>query len=262
MTSQASQQAADLLWQTLSGGTRIEALPEALRPQTRAEGYAIQALVNAQCEVPPAGWKIAATSKSGQEHLNVEGPLGGRILAEWLISAGDICPLDSNNLHVAELEFAFRMGDTLPPRDKPYSVNEVIAAAASLHLAIEIPASRYEAAGQAGPAQLIADNACAGRFAIGPAVEADWRNLDLSDHAVTGSVDDGPPQSGNSANVLGDPCIGLTWLVNELSGHGISLEAGQYVSTGTCVPPMAISPGSKVQGDFGVLGTIAITIGD
>ena len=40
-----TQQASDILYGHWMGGTRLDALPEALRPQTRAEGYAVQALL-------------------------------------------------------------------------------------------------------------------------------------------------------------------------------------------------------------------------
>ena len=62
--------------------------------------------------------------------------------------------------------------------------------------------------------------------------------------------------------VLGDPRLAVTWLANELSQLGIALAAGQTVSTGTCVVPMAIAPGDEVCGDFGVLGTISVRMGD
>ena len=46
------------------------------------------------------------------------------------------------------------------------------------------------------------------------------------------------------------------FLVTELSSLNITLEAGQIVTTGTCVTPIAVSPGDVVTGDYGILGTI------
>jgi 2-keto-4-pentenoate hydratase len=241
-------------------GTRIEALPEDVRPQTRAEGYAIQALLEPRSSKALFGWKIAATSTAGQAHINVDGPLAGRILAERLVEVGGTCPLGSNAMKVAELEFAFRMERTLAP-GTIYSLETVLEAVASLHLAIEIPDSRYEVFEQAGAPQLIADNACANYFVVGEAAPEIWRDIDLANHAVKGTVNDGPPQHGIGSNVCGDPRVALTWLANELSQHGIALEAGQTVSTGTCLVPMAIGPHDRVRGDFGMLGTIEVRIG-
>jgi 2-keto-4-pentenoate hydratase len=60
------------------------------------------------------------------------------------------------------------------------------------------------------------------------------------------------------ANVLGDPRIALTWIANELSRHGVTLAAGQIVTTGTCVVPLEILPGDEVVADFGALGVASM----
>lgn len=261
MQETAIRSAADLLHGLWINNGRIASIPPEIRPQSRAEGYAVQALLEERSAAPLFGWKIAATSAAGQAHIAVDGPLAGRILAERLIEPGETCPFANNLMQVAELEFAFRMGRTLEPRAKAYSESEVMDAVASLHLAIEIPDSRYDVFEEAGAPQLIADNACADYFVVGPEVAADWRSMDLAAHEVTGFISDGPPQTGKGANVLGDPRTALTWLANELSGLGIALEAGQSVSTGTCVVPMHIESGDRVRGDFGALGTIEVWIG-
>jgi 2-keto-4-pentenoate hydratase len=244
------------------GGTRLDALPEAVRPLSRSEGYAIQALLEQRSPSPLFGWKIAATSSAGQAHIAVDGPLAGRILQERLVEVGGTCPFGKNHMRVAELEFAFRMARTMEPRQHEYSLNEVLEAVASLHLAIEIPDSRYNAFERAGAPQLIADNACANYLVVGPAAPDIWRGIDLAAHEVTGFINGGSPQRGIGRNVLGDPRIALQWLANELSQNGIVLREGQTVSTGTCVAPMAIATGDYVRGDFGVLGTIEVNMGD
>lgn len=260
MDIDARRQASDLLYGHWMAGSRIDALPSAIRPGIRAEGYAIQALLEKRSSSPIAGWKIAATSAAGQAHIAVDGPLAGRILAERLIEPGGRCTLGNSLMRCAELEFAFRMARTLAPRTTPYEIDEVLGAVASLHLAIELPDSRYEVFEKAGAPQLIADNACANWFVIGPPVSSAWREIDLAAHEVTGRISSGAPQPGKGSNVLGDPRLALTWLVNELSAHGIALREGEVVSTGTCVPPMTIAPGDHVHGDFGTLGTIEVTI--
>ena len=62
---------------------------------------------------PIWGWKIAATSEHGQKHINVDRPLAGRILAERVTSYGDAVHLGANRMRVAELEFAFRIGQDI-----------------------------------------------------------------------------------------------------------------------------------------------------
>jgi hypothetical protein len=63
---------------------------------------------------------------------------------------------------------------------------------------------------------------------------------------------------GKGANVLGDPRIALTWIVNELSGLEIPLLACQVVATGTCVTPIAVVPGDEVKANLGRLGALSV----
>ncbi|CAA9265395.1 MAG: 2-keto-4-pentenoate hydratase [uncultured Acetobacteraceae bacterium] len=253
----ATRAASDLLFGQWRGGTVLDALPEALRPGTRAEGYAVQARLEARSPRPLFGWKIAATSAAGQAHINVDGPLAGRLLDEMVAECGATLPFGANRMRVAEAEFAFRMARDLTPRAAPYSAAEVMDAVASLHPAIEVPDSRFSDFARAGAAQLIADNACAHQFVLGPPTETEWRGIDLAAHPVRGSVD-GAVAEGRGANALGDPRLALAWLANELSGLGITLAAGQVVTTGTCVVPMPIAPGVEVVADLGILGAATL----
>ncbi|MFO1172173.1 MAG: hydratase [Hyphomicrobiaceae bacterium] len=253
-----SAAAHDLLYRTWLEGGVIDELPEAMRPATRADGYAIQAHLEGKSAKPLYGWKIAATSAAGQRHINVDGPLAGRLLAERAFASGATLAFGANRMAVAEPEFAFRMGRDLPPRPSLYTVDEVLAAVESLHPALEIPDSRYTVFTKAGAAQLIADNACAHEFVLGPAATAEWRTLDLVAHAVVARVGAGPAREGKGANVLGDPRVALAWLANELSGLGLTLRKDQVITTGTCMIPLEISRGDHVRADFGVLGTVEV----
>jgi len=258
LSKQQMQTASDALWDLWHQGRRIAALPSQIRPTTREEGYAIQALLEARSVHPLYGWKIAATSAAGQRHIGVEGPLAGRLLRERVLDSGAKVALGANHMKVAEPEFAFRMARTLPSRATPYELDEVIAAVETLHPAIELPDSRYDDFAQVGAAQLIADNACAHYFVLGPAAPDHWRFEDLAQHTVTGTVTGKPSRVGNGENVLGDPRIALTWLANELSRLGIALAAAEVVTTGTCVVPLAVEPADHVVADFGALGKVEL----
>jgi 2-keto-4-pentenoate hydratase len=261
MNDASLQAASDLLYEHWMRGAVISALPVDARPATREEGYAIQARLDERSRAPVYGWKIAATSAAGQAHIGVDGPMAGRILAERVVPSAGVIPAGPKHMAVAEIEFAFRMGRDLDPRPEEFSVEEVLAAVETLHVAIEIPDSRYEDFARAGAPQLIADNACAHYFVAAEASMADWRSIDLVKHRVIGRVEGRMEREGSGASVLGDPRIALTWLANELSRLGITLRKGQTVTTGTCIPPLAISAGDLVTADFGLLGTATVRIG-
>lgn len=250
-------EACELLWRHRRYGTQLAALPEALRPATRAEGYCIQAHLERRSARPLWGWKIAAMSTAGQRHIGVDGPLAGRLLTEMIVPSGAPISLRGNAMRVAEPEFVFRMGSDLAPRELPYMEEEVMAAVAALHLGIEVPDSRFVDFVMAGGPQLIADNACANHFVPGPEAAVDWRDVDLAAHRVACTVVGRYERQGIGADVLGSPKIALTWLANELARHGATLRMGQFVTTGTCARPLEIQPGDVVVADYGRLGCVS-----
>ena len=264
MTSSA-RKAAELLWRQRCAGTTLDQLPEALRPRSLADGHAIQAELPAVSGLAVVGWKIAATSAAGQAHINVSGPLPGRILSAFVHALGEPVSLVGKRMRVLEPEFAFRLGADLPPLAAPRSLAEVLAAVATLHPAFEVPDSRFADFTVAGAAQLLADDACCGEFVFGAAAPEGWRDQDLAAAQVLATVSDAAGavrirREGAGHAALGNPLAALTWLVNDLSAHGIGLAAGQYVSTGTCMVPLAIAPGDRVSADYGRFGTIALQL--
>jgi 2-keto-4-pentenoate hydratase len=238
-------------------GTKLSNLQAAQRPRDRGEGYAIQAAIESFSAGKLFGWKIAATSEAGQKHINVDGPMAGRILPETVVPDGGTASMAGNEMRVAEPEFAFRMHADLPPRSAPYSVQQVLDAVGTLHPAIEIPDSRFADFVSAGPAQIIADNACAHLFVLGAATGADWRALDLVEQKPVIKLR-GQQYVGHGKNVLGDPRVALAWLANELSQLGVTLKAGEVVTTGTCHPPLPIQSGDVFEADFGRIGKVSV----
>ncbi|MEK0427786.1 MAG: 2-oxopent-4-enoate hydratase [Pseudomonadota bacterium] len=251
----AQQEAARTLHGLWIRRGRFAALPENIRPSTRRDGYAVQQAFEQINGQTVSGWKIAATSVDGQRHINVDGPLAGRIYQDRLLPVGATVSLKDNLMHVAEIEFAFRFAQDLPPRAAEYTVDDVLTAVASVHPSIEVPDSRYEDFVKVGTAQLIADNACACLFILGPSA-ADWKDFDYLNQAITVTLNGKAIDSGYGRNVLGDPRVALTWIVNELSSIGVTMKAGQFVTTGTCRVPVKVEPGDAVHADFGSLGQV------
>ena len=251
--------AAELIWQLWNAGEVINDLPFDLKPRTRAQGYAVQSHFAGMSKRPLFGWKVAATSKAGQEHIGVSGPIAGRILAERAFEDGDELVFGANRMRVAEPEFAFCFGKALQPRRIEYTMEDVLDAVATLHPSIEVPDSRFDNFATVGEAQLIADNACAHEFVLGPATDTNWRAIDLSQHKASAEVVGGEIHDGIGSNVLGDPREALLWLVKEVMSLGYTIEAGQVVTTGTCAEPLDIEPGNEVIADFGDLGQVSIS---
>jgi len=259
---EASEQAAarQLLsaWQT---PRQINFIEEAVRPLTRGEGYAVQRAFLVATGDKPMGWKIAATSAAGQQHIGVSGPMAGRLLASRCLPDGAMVSMRGNVMRVIEAEFAFCMGsDVTPQGSNPLTVEQVMAQVADLHLAIEIPNSRYQDFLTAGEAQLIADFACASYMVLGAAITTEWRDVDLAAQVVQVSREGQVIAQGLGANALGDPRVALTWLANELISHGMHLHKGEVVITGTCVVPVSVQEGQTLSAQFPGLGEVCVAI--
>ncbi len=256
-----SRRASETIWRLRQAGEVIETLPVDLRPTTRLEGYAVQAGLERFSSTPRCGWKIAATSVAGQQHIGVDQPVAGRLFAEGLVKGNSTVSIANNRMRVAEPEFAFRLSRDLPPREMPYDMPEVMTAVGDLHLCIELPDSRFSNFATVGGPSLIADNACARDLVVGGRVEASWRVLDLATHPVIARVGMRYSRKGIGSNVLGDPRLALVWLVNEISSLGLTLYAGELITTGACAVPLEIEPGDSIVADFGVLGSVSVKIG-
>ncbi|WP_119303268.1 2-keto-4-pentenoate hydratase [Dongia deserti] len=257
MDQSQTEQAAALLWQARIEQRRIDTLPDHLRPHTLEEGHAIQDAMVAMAAQPVLGWKIAATSKAGQEHIGVTEPLAGRLFKNFVLKDGARLPAAPLHMKVMEAEFTFRIGRALPPRDAAYEQREVCDAVAVLHLAIEVPDARFDRFAEIGAAQIVADDAFASWFLLGPEVHG-WRQLDLSTQRVRALKSDTVIAEGTGANVLGDPRIALTWLANHLAQRGIGLKEGDIITTGTCFTPPAVAAGDQVTAEFIGLGQVTV----
>jgi 2-keto-4-pentenoate hydratase len=258
MDADAVHRAAGILWSAWQAGRLIDGLPPDCRPRDLAEGYAIQAAMGALIGGPQLGWKIAATSRAGQRHIGVDEPLGAPLYRRFAHGDGDTVPVGIGNMKAAEAEFAFRLGRDLPGGAEAYGVAEVMEAVDALHLAIEVPDSRYAGFATVGAPQLVADQACACYFVLGPQLPDAWRAVDLAAHRVAAQRNGAVVAEGSGANVLGDPRLALAWLANDRAKRGHPLRAGEVVTTGTCVAPVAIATGDRLVADFGSLGRVSV----
>ncbi|WP_249265926.1 MULTISPECIES: fumarylacetoacetate hydrolase family protein [unclassified Pseudonocardia] len=248
---------AGALWQAWTTGERLAALPELLRPRTLTEGFAAQRRLSERAGAS-YGWKLAATATAGQAHIGVDAPLPGMLFERFRHAPGDVVPSGDLHMAVAEAEFAFVLRSAV---DAGASRDELRAAVGAVHCAVELPESRFDDFVAAGAPSLLADAACAGRFVLGPEIPG-GAALDLAATPTTLRVDD-ETATGSGASVLGDPWTALAWLADTLPEHGVRLEAGALVTTGTTTVPVAVHPGATVRasfGDGGALGIVEFTL--
>ena len=93
MNSESARAAANIIWGSWESGERLRQLPDGCRPRNLEEGYAVQAMLEEVSGYGGVGWKIAATNVTGQRHIGVEGPIGGRLLAGKVVSGDGPVPM-------------------------------------------------------------------------------------------------------------------------------------------------------------------------
>ncbi len=250
------------LLDTHDAGAVIHSLSGELLPVSVDQGYAIQAAIAGLRAEPVVGWKIAATAQAGRDHINVDRPLAGRLFASVVGDNGSSISLRNNRMRVAEAEIVLKLGSDLIAGSNPVTESEGAAAIASVHPGLEFPDSRFADFMQVGAACLIADNACASRFVLGPAAPATGDPAALAGLATTLWINDEAVTTGHGSDALGGPLKALVWLANTLGELGIALRAGQFITTGVTGKPSPVAPGDLVCVDLGEFGTVSAVLTD
>ena len=239
-------------------------LPDAIRPQTIEHGVAVQ-FTRAQNAgaVPPAGYKIGATTKRMQDYLGLTAPAAGYMLAANLHPSGLRIPYASLRGPGAECEIGLRLAADLPAG--PCDHATALAAVGDLFAAIEIVENRYGTPplgdlARIGTPTLIADQIYH-RAAILGTAPSNWRALDLA--AIPGrvAIDGLQRAAGHGSDLLGHPIAALAWLAGSptVAAFG-GLKAGQVVMLGSVTPPIWLNRPCHVSVTFHGLGEVTLTL--
>ncbi|WP_424811868.1 2-keto-4-pentenoate hydratase [Roseococcus sp. YIM B11640] len=236
---------------------RILAPLGAAAPRTPAEGYAVQfEIAQSVGAVPPAGFKIGATTKQMQDYLGLPHPAAGFVPAASLNADGLERPsLDFLNLGV-ECEVGVRLGADLPFGHTTRA--EAEAAVAEVFPAIEIVEKRYGDLAELGTPTLIADQVFHASGVLGPPCPG-WRSLDLG--AIRGemTVDGVSRGFGFGRDLLGHPMEALAWLANSGAAKVFGgLRKGQVVWLGSVTPPIWLDGPCRVDVVFEGLGHVGV----
>jgi 2-keto-4-pentenoate hydratase len=250
---------AELLAQARINHQRLPELPSGVRPKTPGDAYVVQdGLVDrllAHYGGNVIGYKIACTNVTAQRQLNVDAPFAGRLLSAFFFESPARVEAGQFFMRVVEAEFAFEMARDLPPTPLPHTRPEIAAAVKGVLPGIEIVDSRFDDWTTIGAPSLIADNACNAAWVKGRLL-ADWQAVDLAAQAVRVMVNGKLLREGNGGNVLGHPLNALEWLVHNLNARGLSLKAGQFVTTGVTTEVYMAESGDRITADFGPVGSV------
>lgn len=258
LSREAIEKAADMLAASRTGDGMLAGLPDDCMPQDAVDAVAIQDGVNARLGHRPAGYKVGFTSPPALEKAGPLGPMPGLMYEELTAVSPAALPRKALKIALIEAEVSFRMARDLPPRDNEYSQDEVLAAVDSAIAGIEVADSCLANLLEQPMACLIADNGAAAGFVAGPDIP-DWRNRDLKTLAVDLLFDGEKVGEGLPDGLRCDETWALTWTVNHLSGRGITVKAGDYITTGAAATPKPLGDAHEVIARFHGIGDVKVT---
>jgi 2-keto-4-pentenoate hydratase len=230
-----------------------------LAPATPEAGYALQREVALRLGgLPPAGFKIGATTKQMQAYLGLSGPAAGFVpkagLRRTPASVRHADYLDPG----IECEIGLRLARDIPAG--PCTQDEAADAVGEVFAAMEIVDRRYGDLAALGTPTLIADQVFHAGGVLGPPV-AGWRALGIDLAAVRGRVwVDGVVQGeGVGADLMGHPFAALAWLAGSGCAEAFGgLRAGQVVFLGSVTPPIWIGKPCRTAVAFDGLGRVEL----
>ena len=261
MTPEAIEKAAHILLAARREKRRIPCLPPDCRPADVEEAYQLQARLLELIDTPTVGWIMACTGEAMQKVHGLPGPYWGWALADAVyVSPARLSMSLFTGPPSLEIELVFRLNADLPPREAPYTADEVAEAVACMHAGLELVDGRWEdLQGIDGPS-LVADNGSDGLLILGPAYE-DWRSLDRARLPLRLTINGDASGGGSGGNAMGDPLTALTWLANAQSSRGVGLRAGETVNTGNCLESYRFAgAGEEIVADCGPLGAARATL--
>ncbi len=202
----------------------------------------------------PIGWKLGATSPSGQAIMGVKEPASGFLLPVQYANGGEIPVSAFTNLGV-EAEVAFRMRTELtgPGVTLATAMTAVEGAMPALELL------DFMFSGTPRAADFVANSIVANSIMLGgPITPLEEVNLTLEEvvYEHNGEI------AGNytTAEVMGNPLNALVWLANHLGTRGLALKPGDVVMSGGVTKMLRPQAGDTIRASFTRLGTVSVTV--
>jgi len=245
--------AAELLESAWVSRELIQPLSRSAGMATIDDAYAVQSRWNALREEAGErvlGRKIGLTSKAMQEQAGFDRPDFGRLWASRYVPVEDGAAEIVTNLFLQpriEGEIAFLLK---APLSGEVSIEDVLAATEAVAPSFEIVDSRFERR-DFQVIDTIADNASFGAFTIGQWGQRMLRG-DLREVPMTMERNGEVVVTGTGADSLGHPASAVAWLAATLGNYGESLQAGDWILSGSLGRAIPVSRGDEFRLQIGV----------
>lgn len=223
---------------------------------TAAAAYAVQQALVARLTEDGAtrvGWKLGLTSKPMQKMFGVDQPDYAPVLSTMVFDDGAVVDLDTLIQPRVEAEIALVLDRDL--RGPAVTAAQVSAAVSGAVAAIEIVDSRI-LDWKIRLADTISDLASSGATVLGGSRRALDFDPRLCGMVITRNGE--TMATGAGAAALGNPLAAVAWLANTLAPFDVTLEAGEFVMTGSLHAAFPVNSGDVVEAEFDRLGRVGV----
>ena len=200
------------------------------------------------------GKKIGVTSAAVMNMLGVFQPDFGWLTDGMVFNEGQAVAASTLIQPKAEGEIAFVLKKTL--RGPGVTAADVLAATEGVMACFEIVDSRIRD-WKIKITDTVADNASCGVFVLGDRL-VDPRDVDLVTVGMVLEKNGDIVATGAGAAALGHPANAVAWLANTLGAHGIALEAGEVVLSGSLGIMVPVQAGDNLRVTIGGIGGCSV----
>ncbi len=199
------------------------------------------------------GHKIGLTSKAMQRSSGIDEPDYGVLLDDMVFADGAKIKAASFCVPRVEVELCFVLSKPLKGPgvgliDVLRATEYVVPSLKLIDARLQDPRKIYDTISDNGAAAGIV----LGGRPVGPnEVDLRWVGCALYKN---GEIE----ETGLASGVMGHPAMGIAWLANKVGPHGVTLEPGHMMLSGSFTRPIWVAAGDTIQADFGALGNIAV----
>ena len=257
MTPDIQQQLGDELFDALQARRTVPPLTSRHPEITIDDAYAIQQRMLARrlaAGERVVGKKIGVTSAAVMNMLGVHQPDFGYLLDSMVFNEGESVDMDTLIQPKAEGEIAFLLKKDL--QGPGVTAADVLAATEGVMACFEIVDSRIQD-WKIKIQDTVADNASCGVFVLGDRL-VDPRDVDLVTVGMVLEKNGDIVATGAGAAALGHPANAVAWLANTLGQHGIALEAGEVVLSGSLGIMVPVTAGDSLRVTMGGIGGCSV----
>jgi 2-keto-4-pentenoate hydratase len=199
--------------------------------------------------MPRLGWKVCVNERGAQRRLGLSGPFAGFLDGARRISSGGVCATPAAG--AVEPEIAIRIGAAVGGGAALAEARRAIAALAPALEIVDYTRGAHSLEGVVESSSfhfgVVLGEPRPGASA--PAIGADCPRL------VQNGARAGKPDASLVPADLGEIVL---LVAGSLARRGERLEAGDWILSGACTPPVRVAAGDEVSADFGALGTVAV----